>query len=705
MPSQANQTTAQRLSQVMRWGQLTMVADDPGRFDPGFWLDYFKRTRVEGVCLNAGGCMAFYPTEVPLHPRSEFLGDGDPFGELVEGCKEMGLVVLARTDPHACTLAAAQAHPDWVRVDAEGRPVRHWAYPEKYWATCTLGPFNFQFMTEVTSEIIRRYPIDGIFCNRWADTKLCHCRHCRQSFTEATGKELPGSLNQSGELKRIYLEWWNQRMFDLWRLWQDRAEAIRQGVSIVPNVGGGTESALDMVRIGELSAMGVADRQARSGWMPMWAAGKNAREYRAVFGDKGIAGLFSVGLEEANRWKDSVQHETELRMWVIEGIANGFRPWYCKFAGYPHDHRWFEPVASIYQWHAANQRYLRHTANLARIGMVYSQQSGRNHIPAQPGSDYGEHGKGFYHALIESRMPFEMVHDQRLAEADIDRFKLLVLPNVSFMSDEQCGRLRSFVDRGGSIIATLETSLYDEQGKRRGNFGLADVLGADCIGPVRFPLQNTYLRLNHEAGHPVLAGLGDAPRIIHGTQRLECRARGRIDAAPVTLIPSYPDLPMEEVYPRGERPDQPELFLQTHGAGRVAYFNWDIDRAFWRFMAVDHLKLLINTIRWALNESPPVEVRGAGLIEVILWRQAQSMTVHLVNLTNPMLFKAPLRELIPSPPQKVRLTLPTGARPGEIKLLVSGKRAEANVSGATVELTLDSILDHEVVAIDLLEDR
>jgi len=46
----------------MRWAQLTLVENDPGTFDPQFWLDYFKRTKSDAVCLSAGGCVAYYPT-------------------------------------------------------------------------------------------------------------------------------------------------------------------------------------------------------------------------------------------------------------------------------------------------------------------------------------------------------------------------------------------------------------------------------------------------------------------------------------------------------------------------------------------------------------------------------------------------------------------------------------------------------------------
>src|SRR5512133_2662373 len=97
----------------MRWAQLVLVENDPGRFDPDFWLDYFRRVHADAACLSAGGIVAYYPTKVPLHHRSAWLGDSDPFGYLVQGCRKMGMAVIARTDPHAAWDDARQAHPDW----------------------------------------------------------------------------------------------------------------------------------------------------------------------------------------------------------------------------------------------------------------------------------------------------------------------------------------------------------------------------------------------------------------------------------------------------------------------------------------------------------------------------------------------------------------------------------------------------------------
>ena len=60
-------------------------------------------------------------------------------------------------------------------------------------------------------------------------------------------------------------------------------------------------------------------------------------------------------------------------------------------------------------------------------------------------------------------------------------------------------------------------------------------------------MQNSYLKLEKDAStgkyHPLLAGLEDAGRIINGDTRVEVEAVGKTLPAPLTLIPSYPDLP------------------------------------------------------------------------------------------------------------------------------------------------------------------
>jgi hypothetical protein len=198
----------------------------------------------------------------------------------------------------------------------------------------------------------------------------------------------------------------------------------------------------------------------------------------------------------------------------------------------------------------------------------------------------------------------------------------------------------------------------------------------------------------------VLQGLEDATRIINGVFRVDVRPTKDFPS-PVTLIPSYPDLPMEDVYPRVPRTDTRELYLRDLGRGRVAYIPWDIDRTFWEVMSPDHGRLLRNVITWTMNERPIVEVEGRGVIDVTAWRQRDSMTVHLVNLTNPMMMKGPLRETMPIGPLTVRVRVPSGLTPRKVHLLTAGTTLQPQQASGMMTLTVPTVDVHEVVAIDL----
>ena len=691
------------VTKPMRWAQLTLVEDDPGKFDVDFWFDYLKRTKSDAICLSGGGCVAYYPTQIPLHHRSRWLGDRDVLGELINGCRKQGMVVIVRTDPHATYDDAAEAHPDWIAVDAAGNRRRHWASPDM-WVTCGLGPYNFEFMTEVKKEIMTRYRVDGIFINRWEGSGMCYCEHCREDFKRATGFDLPRTNDSQDPARHAYILWRQQRLFDLWQTWDRAVRAINPDSCVIPNTGGGATSSLDMKRIGELAPTLMADRQARHGLMAPWAIGMNAKEYRAALGPKPVVGIFSVGVEEPYRWKDSVQDADEIRLWVADLVANGMRPWFTKFGAVLHDERWLKPVAEIYRRLATWEPYLRNERPLARVGLVYSQQTAWF-----VGDRIADHIHGWYQALIEARIPFEMVHDRLLDDAHVRQFKTLILPNVVALSDVQCRQIEQFVRNGGSVIATHETSLAYESGARRKNFGLSKLFGVDYDGKVESRMQNAYLRLEHEATHhhPLLKGLEDAPRIIHGVSRVEVVPRETFSATPLTLIPSYPDLPMEMVYPRVPKTDISQVFLREipgdgAASGRVIYFPWDIDRTFWEVLSVDHFKLLRNAVEWATNEPLLISVSGAGILDVVVWQQKKSITVHLVNLTNPMMMKGPVRELIPIGEQKVRIRLPAGQRPHKIQLLASGRAVKWSHDVRDVAFTVPSILDHEIAAIDVI---
>ena len=115
---------------------------------PSGWTTSGART-ADAACLSAGGFVAYYPTQDPSAPPQRVAGrHAIRSATLVAGCRKLGMVVVARTDPHAVHEDVHDGASGLDRGRRRRQPRRHWATPE-LWVTCALGPYNFEFMTEV----------------------------------------------------------------------------------------------------------------------------------------------------------------------------------------------------------------------------------------------------------------------------------------------------------------------------------------------------------------------------------------------------------------------------------------------------------------------------------------------------------------------------------------------------------------------------
>jgi hypothetical protein len=78
------------------------------------------------------------------------------------------------------------------------------------------------------------------------------------------------------------------------------------------------------------------------------------------------------------------------------------------------------------------------------------------------------------------------------------------------------------------------------------------------------------------------------------------------------------------------------------------------------------------------------------------------MTIHLVNLTNPMMMKGPFREILSLSEQKVWIKIPDNHGVRKVQLLARGDSPDYQFSDGYLNFTVESIMDHEVIAIDLI---
>ena len=103
-----------------------------------------------------------------------------------------------------------------------------------------------------------------------------------------------------------FQRWRANRLFEVWDVWDAAVSKVNPEACCLMNMG--SVHSTDMPRIGARAGMVAADRQGRNAAvMPPWAAGWNAKVFRSVMAGKPVAGISSIGNDDAHRWKDSVQ--------------------------------------------------------------------------------------------------------------------------------------------------------------------------------------------------------------------------------------------------------------------------------------------------------------------------------------------------------------------------------------------------------------
>ena len=175
---------------MRRCGQTNFNERDPEVLNIQDWIDYWTSLKLDALLLNAGGIMAFYPTKIPYHHKSQYLGTRDLFGDFAEAAKQRNMRVIARLDCNYAYEEAWKAHPEWFELRPDGQPVRHNESPWLY-KTCMFSSYFTDQMPAIIREINSLYDVDGFFTNGWPSTgrpPACHCENCK-SFGDPRSPE------------------------------------------------------------------------------------------------------------------------------------------------------------------------------------------------------------------------------------------------------------------------------------------------------------------------------------------------------------------------------------------------------------------------------------------------------------------------------------------------------------------------------------
>ena len=127
--------------------------------------------------------------------------------------------------------------------------------------------------------------------------------------------------------------------------------------------------------------------------------------------------------------------------------------------------------------------YFTDAAPFEHVGVHLSERT-RDVYAGENTSQYLASPVGAMQILAESQMTYGVVLDRSMSDAAaLKRHPVLVLANSASMTEAEAEAIRQYVADGGCLLATGETSLYDEHDQFRGQFLLEDVLGVRFAGP------------------------------------------------------------------------------------------------------------------------------------------------------------------------------------------------------------------------------
>ncbi len=671
---------------VRRVGQSNMTEHDPAVLDVTEWADYWAAAKVDVVFVSVTGILAFYQTKVPFHRKGKYLGDRDFFGECCAAAKKRGMRVVARMSPDLNWEDAVQAHPEWFQRDTQGNAVHHNEDPRLF-RTCMFSTYMTDYMPAIMREVNSLYDVDAMYTNGWppiGSFPVCHCEQCRK-------------LPPSGTVE--YWDKFNERAIYLWKLYDSIAKEKRPGNFYFGNLGGAIRCSVDLVKLGEVCDWFQCDNQGRGGDdSPIWGCSFQGRVCNAVQNGKmatNVTGAWSTGNP---RWRNVYKSQTEEQMWYDETLASGMVPYHQFIGTEKEDRRWLAPTQKYFQWMSKHDAHFANKRTIANIGVVMGQ---RTHLFYRPprGVVLREYMDGLYTALLEGRFLFDFVHEDKLDAPGLAKYTALILPNTALLSDEQCRQLAAFVDRGGSLLATYETSLYNERNQRRQDFGLAGVFGIRKKGESIGTLGNAYLA-RIEKPHDILSGITGTGWIPGAENRIPIElADSTADKPVLTVIPGYVAYPPELSYPVEAHTSEPAVAIRQKGSSRLVFFAGDIERTMWKSGSTDLARLLQNSIRWVAGGDSPVTVEGDGVIETFAWETDAGFAVHILNYTNPAMHRGWLRQYYPIGAQKVRMKLPPGRRVTRVELLRAERQIPFSGSSGTLEFVVPRVLDYEVAAV------
>lgn len=401
------------------------LRDIDGQMDVDYEIAMLKKFHANVVQLGCGGISAFSETSLDCQKPSPYL-QGDKFRELLDRCHQNQIRVIARFDVSKVHESFLETHPEWLQRTAAGDAV----FYNDTVLTCVNGPYQQEKTIEIIGEILRKYPVDGIFFNAFGYSTydysgnyigICQCESCKRRFREMYGIELPVNEDPVGPAYQQYQEF-KQRTVDM--LLQKITDSVKK---INPDVAVSTyfDQGIDIIRSESNTAVNRP--------LPMWiySASENVASIEGTFADKVSSNCAINAVDLPYRFMGV--SDTFNRIKLYETIANGGNLDWCiigAFEDYP-DRSNFRGVEEVFSFHERYQAVFDQIHSMARVLLIQ---------PSPPYTfRFSPEYRGIFKMLKESHIPFDSIIDLDVETyaRDIKEYDLIIVPGIKKLKSQK----------------------------------------------------------------------------------------------------------------------------------------------------------------------------------------------------------------------------------------------------------------------------
>ncbi|TFH03933.1 MAG: hypothetical protein E4H09_04420, partial [Spirochaetales bacterium] len=208
---------------------------------------------------------------------------------------------------------------------------------------------------------------------------------------------------------------------------------------------------------------------------------------------------------------------------------------------------------------------------------------------------------------------YTSIRTQTLAR-EVDKYKLVIVPETEFLEDETVARLTAYVESGGRLLITQSPS--EEAGVHPGLLDLAGV-ELECFSPLNYcyfgDLPEPAAAGGHSAFVKPINGATEIVKMIAPLRAGKGGAQFGHGRAPAHGYEGYPAATERQV-----------------GSGSVVYCALPIFGEYWRRPNL-HTRGLLFTLLDRILPHPIVRVDTKAQLESTTMRKADDLIVHLVN--------------------------------------------------------------------------